>query len=168
MSILQVVSAFVFFVFAPMPVLGQELVEAQIVRVVDGDTVVCAVGGEKENVVVRMIGIDAPEAARRGQERNIGAEKAWECVRGFVGASVWLEMDTERTDKYGRALAYIWVEKPGEINTGEVAKKMLNARLVAAGLAETKRLRPNIKYAEYLKILQRVAKADRIGIWENK
>lgn len=60
--IVAVVVAFVFGGSSdsepPAPA-APDLVTALVVRVVDGDTIVCDVGGEK--IKVRLIGVDTPE-----------------------------------------------------------------------------------------------------------
>ena len=47
---------------------------------------------------------------------------------------VFLEYDTSREDKYGRTLAYVWLEVPNNTqDTTEVATKMLNGILLEKG-----------------------------------
>lgn len=155
---------FIFIILAMLPI-GAEAAytKALIERAVDGDTLICTIGGG--SVGVRMIGVDTPERARNGRPDEPGAITAWEYVNQFVGATVFLESDADEKDKYGRRLAYVWLHPPREIRTKEVAENMLNAQLIHRGLGLAKRVRPNIKYSEFFKLLQKIARTEKLGLW---
>jgi micrococcal nuclease len=87
------------------------------VRVVDGDTVVLD-GQEK----VRLIGVDTPETVdpRKPVER-FGHEASTFTTRRLAGQRVHLAYDWQRTDKYGRTLAYICLE--GELVNEEIVRE---------------------------------------------
>src|SRR5690606_10273626 len=76
-----------------------------LTEVVDGDTVV--VRSDLGPRTVRLIGIDSPES-------SAGASwlMARETLVGIVppGTPVWIEMGREVEDRYGRLLAYLYVE----------------------------------------------------------
>ncbi len=88
----------------------------QVVRVIDGDTIqVCCVFGDR--VTVRYVGIDTPETHHpmRGVE-PFGMEAA-EANRKLVdGKKVTLDFDVQQFDKYGRTLAYIYLEEGTFVN----------------------------------------------------
>jgi endonuclease YncB( thermonuclease family) len=68
--------------------------------VIDGDTFALAGGAQ-----VRMIGINAPA---RGE---VGYQEAREGLKNLVeGKRVYLEYDRYQDDKYGRVLAWVWVD----------------------------------------------------------
>ncbi len=71
-----------------------------VAQVIDGDTF------ELQNGVgVRLIGIDAPN---RGEGKW---EEAREALTGLIGDKrVFLEYDRYQDDKYGRVLAWVWVD----------------------------------------------------------
>src|SRR3989339_1288678 len=86
--------------------------------VFDGDTIQLQ-SGEK----VRYLGIDTPEM---GETVEFMAQEALQMNRRMVaGKRVRLEFDGEREDRYGRKLAYVFLEN------GE----MINALLLRNGLA---------------------------------
>lgn len=120
------------------------------VRVVDGDTVELE-GGER----VRYIGIDTPETVHpRKPVQRMGRE-ASEANREFVeGKRVQLEYDIERRDRYGRTLAYVWVEEV-----------MVNERLVELGFAQVSTYPPNVRYVDRFLGAQRRARGAGLGLW---
>lgn len=72
--------------------------EAQVIRVLDGDTLDTPKGR------VRLFGVDAPEGGE-----GCGSE-ATERLQELAGDSVRLEDGTRQTDQYGRILAYVYTE----------------------------------------------------------
>lgn len=119
-------------------------------RIVDGDTIVLS-GGLR----VRYIGIDAPETKHPDMPVEPFGRQAAERNRQLVeGKRVRLEYDTERTDKYGRSLAYVHVDG-----------RFVNAELVAGGYAEAKRYGDNRRYEELLDYLQSCAREAGRGMW---
>ncbi len=127
----------------------------KVVRVVDGDTIqVCCIGWKREKV--RYIGVDTPETHHpmRGIE-PYGMEAA-EANRKLVdGKTVRLEFDVQQLDKYGRTLAYIYLEDG----------TFVNAWLVENGYAMVMTVPPNVKYQELFLKLQREAREGRRGLW---
>lgn len=82
-----------------------------VVSVVDGDTVKVRMGGGVESV--RLIGIDAPEAATSGRPAQcFGPESSAKAKELLAGKVARLEFDESqsRLDRYGRLLAYVWVD----------------------------------------------------------
>src|SRR5438128_1640217 len=76
-------------------------IRAQVIRVVDGDTLVLSGVGK-----VRLIGIDTPEVY--GQVECFGREASRFAKRELPpGREVTYRLGTEPRDRYGRALAYV-------------------------------------------------------------
>ena len=77
---------------------------AQVVeRVVDGDTIIVRGIGR-----VRLIGVDTPETVHPGRPVEFFGKEASAFTRRLVdGKRVRLEYDQQRTDRYGRTLAYV-------------------------------------------------------------
>ncbi|MGB2982217.1 MAG: thermonuclease family protein [Candidatus Zixiibacteriota bacterium] len=113
-------------------------------EVTDGDTIVLE-NGE----VVRYIGIDTPERDDPFYEEATEANQEM-LERGRIT----LEYDQDRRDRYGRLLAYVWVDT-----------LLLNAELIRKGLASVYLFSPNLKYRERFISLQREARQKSVGIW---
>ena len=129
-------------------------------RVVDGDTIEL-----RDGRLVRYIGIDTPEVRRRVAGRwtedpepfGLAAAAA---NRALVdGRTVRLEYDIQRTDRYGRLLAYVYVR------LADGAEVMVNERLVAEGIAQPMTIPPNVRHAERLRALADEARRGRRGLW---
>lgn len=131
---------------APQPESGLRTV----VRVVDGDTLLLD-GDER----VRLIGIDTPESVdpRRAVER-FGKEASAFTRRMAEGKRVRLAFDQERTDRYGRTLAYVFLEDG----------TFLNAELIRQGFAHAYTRFP-FHYSEQFRAYEREAREQRRGLW---
>ncbi|WP_282948361.1 thermonuclease family protein [Cellulomonas endometrii] len=84
----------------------------QVARVVDGDTARVLINGV--SVSVRLIGIDTPETkSAQKPVQCFGPGASARASELLDGATVWLEYDPRqgRTDRYDRALAFVWVDQ---------------------------------------------------------
>lgn len=111
-----------------------------VVRVVDGDTIVIDYNGKEETI--RLIGVDAPESVHPDKSKNTEAGLAASdfTKEALDGKHIELELDVQERDKYGRMLAYVYVN-------GE----MLNEKLLKAGHAVISTYPPNVKYVDQFK-----------------
>ncbi len=126
----------------------------QVVRVVDGDTIIIDMDGTRERV--RLIGLDTPESALADEEQNepygeIAAEFTKERLEG---ESVTLEYDRDQRDGYDRILAYVYVDG-----------NMFNKTLIEEGHAESVAYPPNLRYQEEFDNLEAEAKVNQRGMW---
>src|SRR5438034_1476722 len=122
-------------------------------RVIDGDTIVVALGGRAERV--RYIGIDTPESVKPGTPVQCFAKKASHFNDSLVsGREVTLRTDAEQRDRYGRLLAYVY--------TGG---RFVNRELVARGYARTLTIPPNVAHADEFARLARRAREASLGLW---
>jgi micrococcal nuclease len=143
---------------------GRPLLKATVTRVVDGDTIYVSIAGKDEPV--RFIGVDTPETAHPTVgEEPYGEEASAYTKRNLTGRKVWLEFDVQERDKYGRLLAYVWLDIPKGDSEPDVRAKMFNARLLLDGYAQTMTIPPNVKYAEMFLKLQREARDNHRGLW---
>lgn len=109
-----------------------------VVRVVDGDTIVVSIEGKE--TTVRFIGIDTAESVHPDETKNSeSGKKASEWTAELLsGQQVYLEYDIDKTDDYGRTLAYVY------LSDGET---MVQEELLKAEMAELMAIQPNSKYA---------------------
>ena len=129
-------------------------VDAEVVRAVDGDTIVVLIDGGEDRV--RYIGVDTPETVAPDQPVECFGHEASEANARLVeGENVTLVFDHELRDDYGRLLAYVYV--------GDV---FVNARLVARGFARTLEIAPNTSMAARLGRLEARAGAAGRGLWD--
>jgi len=120
------------------------------IRVVDGDTIVLD-GNEK----VRLIGVDTPETKDPRKPVQYFGQEAYEFTKGLVeGKRVKLEYDQNRIDKYGRTLAYVYLED-GTFLNAEIIKQ-------GYGFAYTKY---PFKYLEEFRQYEKEARGNERGLW---
>ncbi len=120
--------------------------EALCVRVIDGDTIEL-LSGER----VRYIGSHTPE--RRPGEA--WAEAATEANRELVEQKmVRLEPDVQERDRYGRLLAYVYVDG-----------LLVNEELVRLGYARVSTYPPNVRHEATFLAAEREARASGRGLW---
>lgn len=125
-------------------------------KVSDGDTFWIDNGTEKGEKV-RMTGIDTPEShkSEHKSEQFFGKEAEAYSRKLLLGKKVRLEMDVTPKDRYGRTLAYVYLENG----------TFVNAHLIENGYAKVYTFPPNVKYADEFVRLERTARAQRKGLW---
>jgi micrococcal nuclease len=136
-----------------LPAAAQPTLEGTVTRIVDGDTIHVRVDGRLEKV--RYIGVNTPEVhhPRKGEEP--GGRAAAAVNRDLVdGRRVRLELDAQSRDRYGRLLAYVWVDDT-----------MINAELVRRGFAQVMTIPPNVRHQSLFLKLQREAREAGRGLW---
>ena len=109
-------------------------------KVIDGDTIEVNLDGVL--TTVRLLGIDTPESVNPDESKN--------CEEGIVasnftksllnGTHVYLEYDQELTDKYGRTLAYVYLED----------MTFVNELLIKEGYAKPLIIEPNVMHSDIL------------------
>lgn len=141
-----------------------EYVSAEIVYVIDGDTIIVLMDGREEKV--RMIGIDAPESVSATEEENtVYGEMSSEYTKANLqqGMKIYLTFDQERTDIYGRTLAYIWLDKDfTDMNN------LYQNQMVSAGYAIAVKYEPNILYWQVLEASMLEAITNKSGLWNEE
>lgn len=130
---------------------------AEILRVVDGDTVtVVFEGGRTENV--RLIGIDTPEKPGGHLPAEcFGAEAtAFASVLLPPGTPVLLTGGAETRDVYDRLLAYVHRAADG---------LLVNMALAREGYAAALSIAPNTDYSAHFAGAVEAARAENRGLW---
>ncbi len=137
-----------------------EYEQCEVDRVVDGDTVIIYIDGKKQRV--RLSGVDTPESVGDYEDNPefYGKEASKFTKENLEGATVYLEFDEKKYDKYDRMLAYVWTEVPNENFNG-----FFNLELIEKGYAEWYNDRENKKYAERFRELEDKARAEKLGLW---
>jgi len=137
----------------PAPGAGGPRSEARVTRVVDGDTIHVDLGGS--DTTIRIIGIDTPEKdGPYTEEECYGQEASRYTYQALRGRDVELEFDVERTDRYGRTLAYVWVDGG-----------LFDERILRDGYAVLLTVPPNVKYVDRLTDAQRIGRRAGSGLW---
>lgn len=152
---------------SPVDLRANAMYYVRVTRVVDGDTLEVAFdGGTKEKV--RLIGVDTPETVHpKKPVQHYGKEASAFTKKSLTNAKVWLQMDVGPRDRYQRVLAYVWTEKPVNVDSeAEIRAKMFNARLLLEGYGQTMTIQPNSRYAELFVRLQREAREEQKGLWK--
>lgn len=128
-----------------------------VTKIIDGDTFYMndSVGRETK---IRFIGVDAPETHNNSHGlKGYYAKEAKEwLLNKIMDNPVRLEFDVQKTDKYGRTLAYVYVQDT----------IFINAEMVKAGCAFILTVPPNIKYADSFYQLQQEARENGVGLWQ--
>jgi micrococcal nuclease len=119
----------------------------KVSQVVDGDTIKLN-NGE----MVRYIGIDTPEKGEAFYDDATQANR--ELVQG---KKLSLEYDVDKRDRYGRMLAYVWVDTI-----------LVNAELIRRGLASVYTFLPNLKHRDRFVSEQKQARQRGWGIWSRE
>jgi micrococcal nuclease len=127
-------------------------------KVVDGDTFWIDDGSPK-GLKVRLIGVDAPESRNSGTKETayFGREASDYLSSLIAEKKVRLEYDAGHFDRYGRTLAYVYLEDG----------TFVNADLVKNGYATVMTVPPNVKYADTFLKLERKARNKNKGLWKN-
>lgn len=127
----------------------------EVISVTDGDTFKINYKGKETKV--RLIGIDTPESVSSNKEKNnnYGKEASKYTKDRLEGKMISIEFDVQETDKYGRLLAYVYLEDG----------KMYNKELLEKGYAQVATYPPNVKYVKEFKEIQKQAKENNVGFW---
>ena len=130
----------------------------RVTRVVDGDTVKVKLANRARIRTVRYIGVDTPETVKPGEPVQCFGKQASSFNKRLVeGRRVRLVIGRERTDRYGRLLAYVFVSGRGN--------RFVNAELLRRGYARTLAIPPNTDRAGRFAVLERRARNGRRGLW---
>ena len=93
-----------------------------MLRVIDGDTVEIDYEGAVTDV--RLIGVDTPETVHpRKPVEPYGEEATTFVTNLLLGESVYLRFDVDRTDMYGRLLAYLYRAPDGLFVNLEIVRQ---------------------------------------------
>jgi len=129
---------------------------AEVIRVVDGDTLVVRTGGVEEHV--RLIGIDTPESVKPGTPVECFGKEASAHATELLseGSSIVLERDVEARDRYDRLLAYVYRASDA---------LFVNLSMVQDGYAQAATYPPNVAHTDEFVEAGRTARENDLGLW---
>lgn len=149
-------SLFVFLFLSLLPEVPYAQDFYLCTRVVDGDTIIVKMNGTEERV--RLIGVDTPETVHPVKPVEYFGKAASAFTKQMAeGKKVRLEYDWQKKDKYGRLLAYVYLED-GIFLNAEIIKQ-------GYGFAYT---RFPFKYLDDFRKYEREARENIRGLWGNK
>ena len=129
--------------------------KAQFVRCVDGDTAVFNV--DDEETKYRFLAIDTPESVKPNTAVEEFGKDASEytCNKLTNAKEIVIEYEnSNKTDKYGRYLGWIWVDG-----------SLLQKELITVGYAKVAYIYGKYRYTESLCLIQSLAKKEKYGLW---
>ena len=93
-----------------------------VTRIIDGDTVEIRYGGKLTSVA--LIGVDTPETVHPQKPVEPYGKEATTFIKNLLlGESVYLRFDGNRTDRYGRMLAYLYRAPDGLFVNLEIVRQ---------------------------------------------
>lgn len=128
----------------------------QVIKVIDGDTIVVDKNGVSETV--RMIGVDTPETVHPSKAvQCFGVEASNQTKAWLTEQVVRLEADLSQgeRDKYGRLLAYVF----------RVDGLFVNQELIAKGFAYEYTYNLPYKYQSSFQSAETEARLNKSGLW---
>ncbi|MDP3965603.1 MAG: thermonuclease family protein [bacterium] len=138
-----------------------------VIKVVDGDTIVVEINGKNETI--RLIGLDTPETVDpRKPVQCFGEEASKKAKEILAGKSVQIEMDASQgeRDKYGRLLAYIFLEDGTSFNKLMIAEGFGHEYTYNPSTgADAYPIGLPYKYQEEFKQAEKTARENQKGLW---
>lgn len=137
--------------------------EAQVQRIVDGDTLELAavntgaVLTSTDPVKVRLLEIDTPETKHPSEPEQCYGQEATARLTELTppGSTVWVQRDQELHDRYERHLLYLWNDD-GDF---------VNLEMVQDGYAQARLYQPNDLYWEEISVAEQTARSTDAGLW---
>lgn len=129
-----------------------ETIDATVVDVIDGETIVVEKDGIQQTV--RYLGIDVPTGD------SCYAAESTEANRGIVaGQTVKIERQATDVDAQGNWVRDVWVQ------TDEGQYALVAHQLVTTGAATADISEPNTRFSSWLRSADAVAQAEGRGLW---
>ncbi|MDE0464669.1 MAG: thermonuclease family protein, partial [Caldilineaceae bacterium] len=126
-----------------------------VVRVADGDTLTVQFGSGEEETI-RLLDVDTPETVHPNRPEECFGAQASDYTKTLMRQRVHVE--PMGRDRYGRLLAYVWVE-------GDEGSELWNVRLLEAGLAVYNDYGNPGRYADRTRAAAEEAMLAGVGLW---
>lgn len=134
---------------------NNDLQKVEFNKVIDGNTIKVLIDGELNDV--RLLLVDAPEL--RGNYPFSHESKKYLEKKLLNTDYVYLELDGETVDNYGKILAYVWYYNvDGKL-------EMLNEDVLNSGYGRLAYVFDSAKYLERFNLAQENAKGKSENIW---
>jgi len=128
----------------------------QVIRIVDGDTIVIKYDGKYEKV--RLLCVDTPESVHPDKKQNIpmGKVASKYTMKKLTGKDVNLEFEIKKLrGNYGRLLAYVFVD--GQNFNLDLVRQGLSPYYTKYGKSE--------KYDAEFRAAEKQARKEKLNIW---
>jgi micrococcal nuclease len=137
----------------------KKMLRGRVSRHVDGDTVHITLenppAGFNRVEKIRMIGVDTPETVHPNSDIEYFGREASDFTKNTIlGKNVYIALDWDTRDKYGRLLAYIYTPDG----------RCHNAELIKQGYAHAY-TRFSFQFLEEFRSLEREARDAGSGLW---
>lgn len=133
-----------------------EKIEVQLSKCVDGDTATFTVNGDEKKV--RFLAIDTPESVHPKKKKEPFGKEASDFTCSTLKSAQKIEIqydaNSEQTDKYGRLLAWVWVDDV-----------LLEQLLLKNGYAKVAYIYGSYSYLDDLCQEEKNAIDNSLGIW---
>lgn len=139
------------------PLGGDGDARGEVVRVIDGDTLVALVEGEE--TTIRLLNIDTPETKDPDETVQCLGPEATEFLaeRLPAGTEIELEYDQERLDRYDRTLAGVYE-----------SESLVNAEIAEAGLGVPVYFAPNDRFLREVEEASERAQEAAAGLFSDE
>lgn len=130
----------------------QQGFQAEVIKVVDGDTIKIRRNGAHKQETIRLIGIEAPEVSTREQagQEPFGVMAQQHLSVAITRRVVRIEQDVQKEAETGEILGYVWLDD-----------KLMNEEMLKSGLAVLATTPPNVKYVERFQTAQTTAREQK-------
>ncbi len=136
---------------------GDKFEQAEVKKVVDGDTINLTDGR-----TIRYLNMDTPETKKPNTAVQCYGPEASKLNKELVdGKKVWLLSDKQDKDRFGRSLRFVFISDNKPTNVGD----SVNAAFVREGFARSSIYKPNTTYEDVFKKLELEAKSKKLGLW---
>lgn len=136
--------------------IGNRYLRTVVSEVIDGDTFSTVINGVEEKV--RLLLVDTPETVHPNKPAQPFGKEASDFTKDkLTGKEVVLKFDVQERDKYGRLLAYVYLEDG----------TLFNELLLMNGLARVSVYPPNVQMVEQFRHVESEAKGYKVGIWKD-
>ncbi|MFC1577193.1 thermonuclease family protein [Candidatus Omnitrophota bacterium] len=122
----------------------------EVVRIADGNTIVLDIGD-----TVYLLGVNSPDITHNSEAiRNLAERSLAFTKKMCAGKRVRLEFDGRSVDKFGRVLAYVYLEDG----------TFLNAEIIKNGYGQASTIRA-FKLSEQFREYEKEARENKAGFW---
>ena len=144
-----------FLLLCPV-IVNAEKTDVSFVKCVDGDTAVVKLNGY--DTKIRFLAVDTPETKHptKGEQKGGKVASVFTCEALTKAKKLEIEYDakSDRTDKYGRTLVWLYVDDV-----------LFQKTLIKEGYAEVAYIYSKYQYVDELCKVQATAIKNKVGIW---